>query len=249
MRFFPLLSILSFDCSFSSSNSFRYRSTVGAISPLTLDNNERDFTVLAQSIEPLMWERVGRRCMSQMMMERSPRDNGAVSRFGYLCVCDAKGGILPLLPTYHDFYGSHRENKTKMESFFFCFCFVFSQVWEATLAEFTLRSVAVGENPTEKQKSKSSLPHSLFSHLPEILELGTSRCDTISKKVWLAISLSHSNSQWIYIRIHKVGQSRKLKKRSDFTRWSPDLEIRRKNLNGCSRTLGAGNFKLPKIKS
>jgi hypothetical protein len=61
---------------------------VGAISPLTLDNNERDFTVLAQSIGPLMRERerewVGRR-MSQMMIERSPRDNGAISRLGYLC--------------------------------------------------------------------------------------------------------------------------------------------------------------------
>jgi hypothetical protein len=229
---------------------------VRAISPLTLDNNERDFTVLAQSIGPLMRDRerewVGRR-MSQMMIERSPRDNGAISRLGYLCVMQRVGyyyhHYCPLTTTSMAPIERKKERtkNQKWNHFLFWGVFVLFRWYMrgATLAEFTLSSLSVGENNRKQPKIKIIFPSFVILSPPRNIGTWniTLRYDLEKKKqnkmsAVSYISIPHKFPMNTFMHAYTRSASRESWKNVQISHADlTDSEIRRKNLNGGSRTL------------
>jgi hypothetical protein len=169
-------------------------------------------------------------------------------------VCDAKGGLLlpPLLPTYHDFYGSHREKKKRTKNqkwnhFLFWGVFVLFRWYMrgATLAEFTLSSLSVGENNRKQPKIKIIFPSFVILSPPRNIGTWniTLRYDLEKKKqnkmsAVSYISIPHKFPMNTFMHAYTRSASRESWKNVQISHADlTDSEIRRKNLNGGSRTL------------
>ena len=147
------------------------------ISPLTLDNNERDFTVLAQSIGAsyVCVRESGSVAAWVRWWSKEARETMVPYHVLGICVW-CKGWVIYY---YHHYYPltttsmapiektKQKEKKCEilLHVLFFCFCFSGIQYKRDRQHLPNSRWVL---QPLEKttQKSKSSLPHSLFSHLP-----------------------------------------------------------------------------------